>query len=217
MTPDCASVMSDATCQREACEVQGPPRGGTPACKPTHSRAARRVLSALAYLLAAPVVAGCARPASQPGGDLITTMRELTVAPVLTKETIERALEIGLTVDANSHEMVRFFSGLPRPGSRFDKVVKVVDLRVPTSRNEAMRDPFLLVELREDAGMTAADAQKLLGRPDQVDVPEPNPDTKVSYVYAFGPHRLWISIGHAANDPLRSLSVHRNEASSSGG
>lgn len=159
---------------------------------------------------------GCSTPVGRRGATaagILETVRQLTVAQDLTKEAVQQAFDAQLAVDvSNSSEMVTFFSGGPRPGSRFEKTVKLVDLRVPTPQNTVMRDPFLVIELRDDAGITADDAEKLLGRPSEVNVPEPNGVTALSYIYAFGPHRLWISMGHGQNKPLHGLAIHRNEA-----
>jgi hypothetical protein len=161
--------------------------------------------------------AGCSRSASPAAVGVLETMRQLTTTRVFAKEAIENALEADLTIDASkSHDMVTFFGGGPRRGSRFEKVVSLIDLRVPTPRNDVMRDPFLVIELREDAGITANDAKAVLGRPGEIDVPEPNGVTALSYIYAFGPHRLWISIGHGSGQPLHGLAIHRNEARSRG-
>jgi hypothetical protein len=138
-------------------------------------------------------------------------MRELTAAEVLSKEVVEKALGASLYVDANSHEMVTFLSGRPRPGSRFERTVKMIDLRVPTPRNDVMRDPFLTVELRDDAGIAVNDAEKVLGQLSEIDVPEPNGYTSLSYKYGVGRHQLWVSIGPEPARLLRALSVHRNE------
>jgi hypothetical protein len=88
-----------------------------------------------------------------------------------------------------------FFVGKPRPGSRFAQVLVLVDLRVPTSLNRVMKEPFLNVELRDDAGIGADDLEAQLGRPTEIDVPEPNPRSAVTYVYALRPSRVRFSIG----------------------
>jgi len=157
---------------------------------------------------------GCSRPASPSAVAVLETMRQLTVARVLTKDAIEKTLEADLAIDANnSSEMVTFYLGRPRSGSRFEKTVKLIDLRVPTAQNTVMGDPFLVIELREDSGgLTADDAESVLGRPAELSVPEPNGVTALSYIYSFGPHRLWISIGHGSNRPLHGLAINRNEA-----
>jgi hypothetical protein len=156
---------------------------------------------------------GCSRPASPADTAVLETMRQLTVAQVLTKDAIERTLEADLAIDANnSSEMVTFYLGRPRSGSRFEKTVKLIDLRVPTAQNTVMGDPFLVIELHEGGGLTADDAERVLGRPSEVNVPEPNDVTALSYIYAFGPHRLWISMGHGQNKPLHGLAINRNEA-----
>jgi hypothetical protein len=161
--------------------------------------------------------AACSRPASPSATSVLETMRQLTVAQALTKEAVQQAFDAELAVDvSNSSEMVTFFSGGVRPGSRFEKTVKLVDLRVPTPQNTVMRDPFLVIELRDDAGITADDAERLFGRPGEVSVPEPNGVTALSYIYAFGPHRLWIGIGHGSSKPIHGLAVHRNEMRSGG-
>jgi hypothetical protein len=172
------------------------------------------VVAALGVLgsLSLGLAAGCSRPASPSATAVLETMRQLTVAQVLTKDVIQKVLEADLDIDTGgSHEMVTFFTGRPRPGSRFEKTVKLIDLRVPTPQNDAMRDPLLVIELREDAGITADDAEKLLGQPGEANVPEPNGVTTLNYIYAFGPHRLWISIGHGSSRPLHGLAIHRNE------
>jgi hypothetical protein len=137
-------------------------------------------------------------------------MRQLTVAQALTKEVVQQAFQAELAAEGGN-EWVTYYKGQPRPSSRFEKTVKLIDLRVPTPQNDAMRDPFLVIELREDAGITADDAEGLLGRPTEVNAPEPNGVTAISYIYTFGPHRLWIGIGHGPAKPIRSLSIHRNE------
>jgi hypothetical protein len=114
-------------------------------------------------------------------------MRQLTVAQALTKDAIEKALAADLAVDAaNSSDMVTFYLGRPRPGSRFETTVKRVDLRVPTSQTTAMGEAFLVIELREDSGITANDARSVLGRPTEISVPEPNGVTTLSYIYRSG-------------------------------
>ena len=157
-------------------------------------------------------IVACSRPPAPAAIGLLETMRQLTTAQVLSKEAVEGALEADLNTDTNaSHEMVTFYTGGPRPGSRFEKTVKLIDLRVPTAQNDVMRDPFLTIELRDDAGITAGDVEQVLGRPGDIDVPEPNPRTSASYIYTLGPHRLWISVGHDSARSIRGVSVHRNE------
>lgn len=169
-------------------------------------------LGVLGALLLGPCAA-CSGPVPPPATAALDTMRQLTVAQALTKDAIQQALEADLAIDpVHSSDMVTFYLGRPRPGSRFEKTVKLVDLRVPTGRNTVMRDPFLMIELREDSGLTADDAESVLGRPAEISVPEPNGVTALSYVYAFGPHRLWISIGHGPAKPLHGLGFNRNEA-----
>jgi hypothetical protein len=154
--------------------------------------------------------AGCS-PASPAAASIFETMRDLATTKALSRDVVERALEADLSVDPNSHEMVTYFSGSPRVGSRFERTVKSIDFRVPTPRNQVMRDPFLVVELRDAAGITADDAERILGRPGGIDVPEPNGYTSISYKYVYGPHGLWLGIGHEPARLVRSVSVHRNE------
>jgi len=169
-------------------------------------------LGVLGTLLLGPCAA-CVGPVSPSATAILDTMRQLTVAKVLTKDAIEKVLEADLAIDAgNSSDMVTFYLGRPRSGSRFEKTVKLIDLRVPTAQNTVMGGPFLVIELREDSGITADDAESVLGRPTELNVPEPNGVTTSSYIYTFGPHRLWISIGHGSNRPLHGLAINRNEA-----
>ena len=157
--------------------------------------------------------AACSGPVPPSPTAILDTMRQLTVARALTKDAIEKVLEADLAIDAgHSSDMVTFYLGRPRPGSRFEKTVKLVDLRVPTAQNTVMGDPFLDIELREDSGITADDAERVLGRPVEISVPEPNGVTGLDYIYVFGPHRLWIGIGHGSAKPLHGLAIHRNEA-----
>jgi hypothetical protein len=169
-------------------------------------------LGVLGALLLGPCAA-CSRPVPPPAAAVLDTMRQLTVARALTRDAIEKVLEADLAIDAgHSSDMVTFYLGRPRPGSRFEKTVKLVDLRVPTAQNTVMGDPFLAIELREDSGVTAGDAESVLGRPPEISVPEPNGVTGLDYIYAFGPHRLWIGIGHGSARPLHGLAIHRSEA-----
>ena len=169
-------------------------------------------LGVLGALLLGPCAA-CSGPVPSSPTAILDTMRQLTVARALTKDAIEKVLEADLAIDAgHSSDMVTFYLGRPRPGTRFEKTVKLVDLRVPTAQNTVMGAPFLVVELREDSGITADDAERALGRPAEISVPEPNGVTGLDYVYAFGPHRLWIGIGHGSAKPLHDLAIHRSEA-----
>jgi hypothetical protein len=152
----------------------------------------------------------CVTPASPSAKAVLDTMRQLTVAEVLTKEAVQQAFEAELVVESGN-DWVTYLKGQPRPGSRFEKTVKLVDLRVPSPQNDAMRDPLLVIELREDAGLTAGDAERVLGRPTELSVPEPNGVMALDYIYTFGPHRLWVGIGHGASQPLHSMAIHRNE------
>jgi hypothetical protein len=172
--------------------------------------------STAACVLATLWACACSRPASTslapPAPDIIETMRDLTTAPALTLGVVQKAFDTDLSIAPGSHDMVTFYEGRPKAGSRFERTVKLIDLRVPTARNDVMGDPFLVVETKEEAGITARDVERLLGRPPEIDVPEPNPETALDYIYTLGPHRLWVGLGHGEAEPIRSFSIHRNEA-----
>jgi hypothetical protein len=158
---------------------------------------------------------GCSRKGSPSSAAVLETMRQLTAAPVLAKETVEQALEAEFVVDGDNPWFTSF-AGQPRPGTRLEKSVKLIDLRVPTPRNDAMREPLLVLDLRDDAGISATDVESLLGRPAEVSVPEPNGVTSLSYIYAFVPHRLWIGFGHGSTKPVHGMAIHRNETKAGG-
>jgi hypothetical protein len=175
------------------------------------------------FLLLGAACAGAKSPES-PGVVLIDSMRQITQARDLTIEVVRDTLEVAFTKDENSsHEMVTFFIGTPRTGSRFDGLIKLVDCRVPTPQNTALKEPFVLVELQDVAGERAAsekqktiatpllakDIVAKLGQPYSFDpaLPEDS-ETWGSYVYKLGSRSLWVSLDRQAPDKVQSFSIH---------
>jgi hypothetical protein len=164
----------------------------------------------------------CARSPEAAGTMLLERMHELARAPALTFELIQESLEVAFVKDEPaSHEMVTFFTGTPRPGSRFDGLLKLVDCRVATPRNAALEEPFVVVELQDRSGEQAANAARRaapllvkdvvarLGQPDsfQPAFPE-DPETSASYIYKTASRSLWVSLGRQNPDAVRSMSIH---------
>ena len=175
------------------------------------------------FLLLGAACAGTKSPES-PGVALIDSMRRLTQAPALTVELVRDTLDIAFTKDEKySHEMVTFFIGAPRGGSRFDGLIKLVDCRVPTPQNTALKEPFVLVELQGATGeqevsgkqkamatpLLAKDIVAKLGQPYSFDPALPEDSvTWGSYVYKLGSRSLWVSLGRQNPDKVRSFSIH---------
>ena len=166
----------------------------------------------------------CARPPERPKAMLMDHMRQLAQAPALTFELVRDTLEVTFTKDEKySHEMVTFFIGAPRTGSRFEGLIKLVDCRVPTPQNTALKEPFVLVELQNVAdeqvrsgkqkttatSLLAKDIVAKLGQPYSFDpaLPEDS-ETWGSYVYKLGSRSLWVSLDRQSQDKVRSFSVH---------
>jgi hypothetical protein len=160
------------------------------------------------FLLLGAACAGTKSPES-PGVALIDSMRRLTQAPALTVELVRDTLDIAFTKDEKySHEMVTFFIGAPRGGSRFDGLIKLVDCRVPTPQNTALKEPFVLVEL-QTTPLLAKDIVAKLGQPYSFDPALPEDSvTWGSYVYKLGSRSLWVSLGRQNPDKVRSFSIH---------
>lgn len=163
-----------------------------------------------------------AKPPESAGTVLLERMRQLTQAPALTLEVVQDALEVTFVKDQQaSHEMVTFFVGTPRPGSRFEGLIKLVDCRVPTPQNTALAEPFVVVELQDASGekttaadrrttpLLASDVVARFGRPDsfQPSLPE-DPEVSASYIYKIGSRSLWVSLGRQNPDEARSISIH---------
>ena len=163
-------------------------------------------------LLGALLTTTCSSPTTQgsPAVVFLGTMRALAASATLSRELIEERLQVDFATNAQkSHDLVTFFEGKPRPGSRFERVIEVVDLRVPTRQNSVSRESFVVVELRSDAGISLDTLAAEFGQPTEISVPEPNPITAVSYIYAFGGNRLWVGIGPEPKQQVVSLSIHR--------
>jgi len=165
---------------------------------------------------------GRAKPPESAGTVLLERMRQLAQGPALTFERIQEALEVAFKKDEEaSHDMVTFFVGTPRPGSRFEGQIKLVDCRVPTPQNTALSEPFVVVELQEAGREQAPDAKQRrtpllardvvarLGQPDsfQPALPEDS-ETSASYIYKMGTRSLWVSLAREAPDEVRSISIH---------
>jgi hypothetical protein len=175
----------------------------------------RLVLACATFSACGAGLLGAVVPASQQAEAAATSIldaaRKLATAPVLTKDVVQETLDVVLAVDAStSHATVTFFSGAPRRGSRYERTVRLVDLRVPTPQNSLMKGPFLFVEMRPDAGISAEMLEARLGRPDEVDVPEPNPRYVMTYSYALRPSSLRYSIGPGTARPVVAFSIDRS-------
>jgi len=174
-------------------------------------------------LLLGTACAGAKSPES-PGAALIDSLRRLTQAQGLTIDLVRDSLEVAFTKDEkSSHEMATFFIGRPRTGSRFVSLIKLVDCRVPTPQNTALKEPFVLVELRDATGerevsgeqkttatpLLAKDVVAKLGQPHSFDpaLPE-NSESWGSYIYKLGSRSLWVSLGRRTPDKVRSFSIH---------
>jgi len=154
---------------------------------------------------------------------LLERMHQLAQAPALTLESIQGTLDVVFVKDERtSHDMVTFFTGTPRPGSRFDGFLKLVDCRVPTPQNTGLKEPFVVVELQggraEQAAAQAAprtaplriqDVVAALGQPDsfQPALPEDS-ETSASYIYKTASRSLWVSLSRQNPDEARSISIH---------
>jgi len=153
---------------------------------------------------------------------LLGRMRQIAQAPALTIELIQNTLDVALIKDmVASHDMVTFFVGKPRLGSRFEGLIKLVDCRVPTPLNAALLEPFVVVELEaangsrpaSDAGRTTrlwrSDVMATFGQPDsfQPELPE-NPESSGSCVYKVGGRSLWFSLGRQVPEQVVTISIH---------
>ncbi len=179
----------------------------------------KRIL-ALAALMG--VACACQKFSEPPGLLLLGRMRQIAQAPALTIELIQNTLDVALIKDmVASHDMVTFFVGKPRLGSRFEGLIKLVDCRVPTPLNAALLEPFVVVELEEangsgptrDAGRTAclwrSDVTATLGQPDSFQPEQPeNPEASASYVYKIGGRSLWFSLGRRIPEQVVTISIH---------
>jgi len=163
-----------------------------------------------------------AKPPESAGAVLLERMRQLAQGPALTFERIQEALEVAFVRDEGaSHEMVTFFTGTPRPGSRFEGFIALVDCRVPTPQNTGLKEPFVVVELQDAGGEQAAgigprpvalvvgDVVTKFGQPDsfQPSLPE-DPDVSASYIYKTESRSLWVSLGRRDPDAVRRISIH---------
>jgi len=184
----------------------------------------RRGILEMAFDLSLLAVAAwaCARSPESPKTMLMDRMRQLAQAPDLTFELIQETLEVAFAKDAGaSHDMVTFYTGAPRPGSRFEGLIKLVDCRVPTPQNTALKDPFVVVELQVAGGeRTARAGQRLapllagdivakFGQPDsfQPSLPQ-DPESSGSYIYKTRWRSFWVSLGRQVADEVRRISIH---------
>jgi hypothetical protein len=184
----------------------------------------RRGILKLAFDVSLLAVAAwaCARSPERPKTMLMDRMQQLAQAPALTFELIQKTLEVAFAKDARaSHDMVTFFIGTPRPGSRFESLIKLVDCRVPTPQNTALTEPFVVVELqdageerttrsgRRPAPLLTGDVVAKLGQPDsfQPSLPE-DPESSGSYIYKTRSRSLWLSLGRQVADEVRWISIH---------
>ena len=155
---------------------------------------------------------------------LLNRMHQLAQSSTLTIELIRDTLEVDFVKDeAASHDMVTLFIGKPRPASPFKDFIKLVDCRVPTPQNTALKEPFVLVELQNVAdeqvrsgkqkttatSLLAKDIVAKLGQPYSFDpaLPEDS-ETWGSYVYKLGSRSLWVSLDRQSQDKVRSFSIH---------
>lgn len=183
-----------------------------------------RMVPKTAFALSLLTVAAwaCARSPESPGAMLMDRMRQLAQAPALTFELIQETLEVAFAKDAGaSHDMVTFYAGAPRPGSALESLIKLVDCRVPTPQNTALKEPFVVVELQEAGGgrttsaegrpapLSAGDIVAKYGQPDSFDpaLPEDS-ETWGNYIYKLGPRSLWVSLGRQNPDKIRGFSIH---------
>lgn len=173
----------------------------------------KKVISAAVLALSLLLGTACAGAKSPetPGVVLIDSMRRLTQAPALTIELVRETLEVAFTKDErSSHEMVTFFVGAPRTGSRFDGLIKLIDCRVPTPQNTALKEPFVLVELQTTTmPLLAKEVVSKLGQPYSFD-PALHEDSESwgSSIYKMGSRSLWVSMGRQDPDKVRSFSIH---------
>lgn len=169
------------------------------------------IKTVLASLLLLGVACAGTKSTESPGAGLIDGMRRLTQGPTLTNELVRDTLEVAFTVDENSsHDMVTFYIGTTRAGSRYESLIKLVDCRVPTAQNTALKDPFVMVELQTTTTpLLAKDIVAKLGQPYSFDpaLPEDS-ETWGCYVYKLGSRSLWVSLGRKDPDRVRSFSIH---------
>ena len=185
---------------------------------------ARRVVFKVAFALSLLTVVAwaCAKSPESPGTMLMDRMRQLAQTPALTFELIQETLEVAFVRDAAaSHDMVTFFVGTPRPGSRFEGLIKLVDCRVPTPQNTALLEPFVVVELQEAGGkratnvdqratpLSAGEVVTKYGQPDSFQPAQPeNSESSGGYIYRMGSRSLWLSLGRQVADEVRWISIH---------
>jgi hypothetical protein len=143
-------------------------------------------------------------------------MRQLAQGPALTLERIQEALEVAFVKDEGaSHDMVTFFGGTPRPGSRFEGLVTLVDCRVPTENTALKGRRRRQIQDKAGAGDSAA-ANAALGQDAvarfgqrffQPSLPE-DPEVSASYIYKIGSRSLWVSLGRQNPEEVRGVSIH---------
>jgi hypothetical protein len=162
------------------------------------------------------------KPSESTGALLLDRMQQLARASSLTVGLIQDSLEVTFVRDeAASHEMVTFFVGTPRPETRFEGFIKLVDCRVPTPKNTALAEPFVVVELQTTIGkqpegapgqttrLWRSDVVATFGQPDsfQPELPE-NPKSSGSYVYKVGARSLWFSLSRQVPEEVAGISIH---------
>jgi hypothetical protein len=153
----------------------------------------------------------------------LNDLRELAIAPSLTVDKIQSTLAVAFIKDENSsHEYVTFLVGRPLRRTRSERLIKLVDCRVPTAQNRAMTEPFLLIELQagdetSKNGQASKAAVELMrtdvvarfGQPDVFEPAAPqNPQSAGSLIYKIGKRSLWFAVGRQDEDRVISVSIH---------
>jgi hypothetical protein len=171
-------------------------------------------IKVLAITMLSAMACACSKSPEETGMILLDRMHQLARSSTLTLDLIRDTLEVDFVKDeASSHDMVTFFTGNPRPGSPFKDLIKLVDCRVPTKQNTALREPFLVVEIHEaKQKLLARDLVARLGQPDSLmpSLPQ-DPTSSVSYIYKLSSRSLWISLSRQPPEPVTAISIHALE------
>ena len=189
----------------------------------TDQRAVFKKVLALSLLTA--VAWACRKAPESTGMTLLHRMCQLAKASALTIELIQDTLEVAFVRNTEENQdMVTFFVGTPRPGSRFEGFIKLVDCRVPTPQNTALSEPFIVVELQETSKEQPTDARRrtarllssdLVARLGQADSFEParpeNPRSSGSYIYKLRSRSLWFSLDRRFPEQVFRISIHALE------
>jgi len=147
-----------------------------------------------------------------PSAELLDRIKKMAGSSTLSMEQIKSELIVEFQKDqVHSNESMTFLVGKPRQGSRYSRIIKLVDCRVPVRIDDKGQEPFVVVDFLESSRIFEANLMAHFGPPDSIEVVEPNLTLAASLGYSLKSGWLWFGISPAPARRVISASIHREK------